>query len=89
VRAGFDFRKDAGPFVAAAAVRPEKTADSIRELTAALASIQDAVSDEELARAKAETVQRLPTFESTGRITARLQLVETLPIYGLPDAITT
>ena len=85
VRAGFDFRRDAGPFVAAAAVRPDKTADSIRELTAALASIQDAVSDEELARAKAETVQRLPTFESTGRITARLQLMEPLPIYGLPD----
>jgi zinc protease len=85
VRAGFDFRKDAGPFVAAAAVRPDKTADSIRELTAVLASFQEAVSDDELARAKAETVQRLPTFELTGRITARLQLMETLPVYGLPD----
>ena len=85
VRAGFDFRKDAGPFVAASAVQPDKTADSIRELTAALSSLQDTVSGEELARAKTETVQRLPTFESTGRITARLQLIETLPIYGLPD----
>lgn len=85
VRAGFDFRRDAGPFVAAAAVRPDRTADSIRELTAALASIQASVADDELARAKSEAVQRLPTFESTGRITARLQLIETLPVYNLPD----
>jgi len=85
VRAGFDFRRAAGPFVAAAAIRSDKTADSLRDLNATLTAIQQAVENDELARAKTEVVNRLPTFESTGRITARLQLLETLPVYGLPD----
>jgi len=85
VRAAFDFRKDAGPFVAAAAIQPDRTSDSINQLNDTLASLQASVSDEELARAKTEVVQRLPTFESTGRITARLQLLEAFPVYGLSD----
>jgi zinc protease len=85
VRAGFDLRKGAGPFVAAAAVRSDKTADSLRELSSTLIGIQDSVSADEIARARSEVVARLPTFEATGRITARLQLLETQLVYGLPD----
>ena len=85
VRAGFDLRKGAGPFVAATAVRSDKTGDSLEALNATLAAMGQAVSADELARAKAEVVQRLPTFESTGRITARLQLLESQLVYELPD----
>ena len=85
VRAGFDFRRDAGPFVAAAAIRPDWTAMSIGLLKDSIESLQGSIGQDELARAKIEVDQRLPTFESTGRITARLQLIEALPVYGLPD----
>jgi zinc protease len=85
VRAGFDMRKGAGPFVAAAAIRSDRTGDSLRELTATLTAMEQAVPNDELARAKSEVVARLPTFEATGRITARLQLLETQLVYELPD----
>jgi zinc protease len=85
VRAGFDMRKAAGPFVASAAVRVDSTADALAEFDSALAGMQQAPGGDELARARDDVALRLPTFESTGRITARLQLLESLLVYGLAD----
>lgn len=85
VRSAFDMRRSAGPFVAAAAVRADRTADSVAVFNQVLNGMRQAVPGEELARAKADVARGLPTFESTGRITARLQSLESLLVYGLPD----
>jgi zinc protease len=85
IRSGFDMRKGPGPFVAAAAVRVDATAESLAALNAVVEGMHELASAGELARAKAEVVSRLPTFESTGRLTARLQLLESILVYGLPD----
>jgi zinc protease len=85
IRSGFDLRKGPGPFVAAAAVRVDATAESLAGLNAVVGRMHERVPADELARAKAEVVVRLPTFESTGRITARLQSLESILVHGLPD----
>jgi predicted Zn-dependent peptidase len=50
-----------------------------------LNGMQDIATDEELRRAKEIVARQLPTFEATGRITARLLALETQVVYGLPD----
>jgi zinc protease len=85
VRSGFDMRKGPGPFVAAAAVRVDATAESLAGLNAVVGRMHEPVPADELARAKAEVVSGRPTFASTGRMTARLQSLETILVYGLPD----
>ena len=85
VRSGFDMRRSPGPFAAAAAVRADKTAESLTAMLDVLTGMRQAVPADELARAKDTAARQLPTFEATGRITARLQSLETLLVYGLPD----
>ena len=86
VRSGFDMRKSATPFVVAAAAQAGKTADSLRELLNELTGIVKGVAPEELARAKRDIALNVPkTFEATGRISSRLQALETLLVYGRPD----
>ena len=83
---GFDMRRGPGPFVAAAAVQADSTAESLTEMFATLDGMLTAVPADELARAKDVIARRFPTtFEATGRISSRLQAVETVRVYGLPD----
>jgi zinc protease len=86
VRSGFDMRKSAGPLVVAAAAQADKTAESLGELLNELTSVLKGIPADELARAKDEIALRFPkTFEATGRISTRLQALESLVVYGLPD----
>jgi predicted Zn-dependent peptidase len=86
VRLGFDMRKSAGPFVVAAAAQTDKTAESLSELFDNLTGMLKDLPAEELARAKDSIANHFPTtFEATGRISSRLQSVESLLVNGLPD----
>jgi zinc protease len=86
VRSGFDMRKSATPFVVAAAAQTDKTAESLGELLNELTGVLKEIPADELARAKDEIALHFPkTFEATGRISTRLQALESLVIYGLPD----
>lgn len=79
----FDMRSAAGPFVAAAGVQTDKTADALKEFFNELTAIGQPVPAEELARAKNYVSLRFPSgFETTGDISARL---EQALIYKLPD----
>jgi zinc protease len=79
----FDMRTAAGPFVAAAAVQTDKTAQALKEFFNELNGISQRVPEEELSRAKNYVSLRFPSgFESTGDISRRL---EELLIYGLPE----
>jgi zinc protease len=66
-------------------VRADATAGSLAALNAVAIGMEDMASDDEIARAKADVVSQVPTFESTGRLTARLQSLESILVYGLPD----
>jgi zinc protease len=86
VRSGFDMRKSATPFVVAAAAQTGKSAESLSELLNELTGMLQEVPADELARAKDEIALHFPkTFEATGRISTRLQALESLVVYGLPD----
>jgi predicted Zn-dependent peptidase len=86
VRSGFDMRKSATPFVVAAAAQADKTAVSLRELINELTGVAKGVAADELARAKRDIALNAPKmFEATGRISSRLQALETLLVYGRPD----
>jgi zinc protease len=86
VRSGFDMRKSATPFVVAAAAQAGKTAESLRELLNELAGIAKGIAADELVRAKRDIALNVPkTFEATGRISSRLQALETLLVYGRRD----
>ena len=86
VRSGFDMRKSARPFVVAAAAQIDKTAESLSALLSELTGMLKAIPADELARAKDDIALRVPTtFEATGRISSRLQALESLVVYGLPD----
>lgn len=80
---GFDMRKLPGPFVAAAVVPTDRTAESLTALFGELSAMLADVPAAELARAKDDI--RLPTFDATGRFSSRLQALETICVYGLPD----
>jgi zinc protease len=86
VRSGFDMRKSAGPFVVATAAQSPKTAESLGEVLNELTGILKGIPADELARAKDEIALEFSrTFEATGRISSRLQALESLATYDLPD----
>jgi zinc protease len=79
----FEMRADAGPFVAAAGVQTDKTADALKEFFVELNAILKPVPAEELSRAKNYVSLRFPSaFETTGDISRRL---EDALVYKLPD----
>jgi predicted Zn-dependent peptidase len=78
----FDMRLGAGPFVAAAGIQTDKTADALKEFFVELNGIRQPVPADELARAKHYVSLRYPLgFETTGDIASRL---EQAIIYHLP-----
>jgi zinc protease len=80
---GFDMRLSAGPFVAAAGVQTDKTADALREFFNELNGILTLVPAEELNKAKNYVALGFPgEFESTGDMARKL---EELVVYGLPE----
>ena len=86
VRSGFDMRKSAGPFVVATAAQGHKTAESLGEVLNELTGILKGIPADELARAKDDIALEFSrTFEATGRISSRLQALESLVTYDLPD----
>jgi zinc protease len=86
VRTGFDMRKSARPFVVAAAAQTDKTAESLSALLDELTGMLKGIPADELVRAKDDIALHVPTtFEATGRISSRLQALESLVVYGLPD----
>ena len=81
---GFDMRISAGPFVAAAGVQTDKTADAIREFFNELNGILTPVPVDELAKARNYVALGFPgEFETTGDMARKL---EELVIYNLPEA---
>ena len=79
----FDMRLGAGPFVAAAGIQTDKTADALKEFFNELNGILQPVPADELTRAKHYVSLRYPLgFETTGDIAARL---EQALVYHLPD----
>lgn len=83
VSSAFDMRAAAGPFVAAAGVQTDKTADALREFFNELNRILQPVPAQELARAKNYVALRFPAgFETTRDVSRRL---EEVLVYRLPD----
>jgi predicted Zn-dependent peptidase len=79
----FDMRLGAGPFVAAAGIQTDKTADALTEFFNELNGILQPVPADELTRAKHYVSLRYPLgFETTGDIATRL---EQALIYRLPE----
>jgi zinc protease len=79
----FDMRLGAGPFVAAAGIQTDKTADALKEFFNELNGILQPVPADELTRAKHYVSLRYPLgFETSGDIASRL---EQLLVYHLPD----
>jgi len=79
----FDMRVAAGPFLAAAGVQTDKTAESLTEFFNELNGILKPVPAAELARAKNYVALRFPSgFETTSDISRRL---EDALVYKLPD----
>ena len=79
----FDMRMSAGPFLAAAGVQTDKTADALREFFVELNGILDPIPAAELAKAKNYVALGFPgEFETTGDLARKL---EELVIYNLPD----
>jgi len=79
----FDMRLSAGPFVAAAGVQTDKTAEAIREFFAELEGIGAPIGEEELAKAKNYIALGFPAeFETSTDLSRRL---EELVVYRLPD----
>jgi len=80
---GFDMRLSAGPFVAAAGVQTDKTADALREFFNELNGMLTPVPAEELNKAKNYVALGFPgEFETTGDMARKL---EELVIYNLPE----
>jgi zinc protease len=81
---GFDMRLSAGPFVAAAGVQTDKTADALREFFNELNGMLTPVPADELSKAKNYVALGFPgEFETTGDMARKL---EELVIYNLPEA---
>jgi predicted Zn-dependent peptidase len=79
----FDMRLAPGPFVAAANVQTDKTAESVTEIFNELAAIRMPVGADELAKAKNYLSLGFPgAFETIEDLAAR---IEELAIYDLPD----
>lgn len=79
----FDMRLSAGPFLAAAAVQTDKTADALKEFFNELNGILSPIPADELEKAKNYVTLGLPReFETTGDLARKL---EELVIYDLPE----
>ena len=86
VRPGFDRRRSGGPLAVATAVQGAKTAEALAELIGELKDVTQTIAADELARAKgAVAVEFSRTFEATGRLSSRLQALETMVAFDLPD----
>jgi zinc protease len=86
VRPGFDRRRSGGPLAVATAAQGRYTAEVLAELLGELAEVTKAIADDELVRVKgAVTLEFSRTFEATGRLSSRLQALETLVAFDLPD----
>lgn len=80
----FDMRMSAGPFLAAAGVQTDKTADALREFFNELNGILTPVPAGELAKAKNYVALGFPgEFETTGDMARKL---EELVVYNLPES---
>jgi predicted Zn-dependent peptidase len=80
---GFDMRLSAGPFVAAAGVQTDKTAEALQEFFRELDGIRMPVSAEEMTKAKNYVALGFPAeFETATDLSRRL---EELVVYRLPD----
>ena len=78
----FEMRLSPGPFMAAAGVQTDKTAESLQEFFKELNRIED-ISPEELTKAKNYVALSMPgEFETIGDLAAHL---EELFVYKLPD----
>ncbi len=79
----FDMRRSAGPFLAAAGVQTDKTADALKEFFVELDGILAQVPAAELEKAKNYVALGFPgEFETSGDLARKL---EDLVAYGLPD----
>jgi predicted Zn-dependent peptidase len=79
----FDMRLSAGPFVAAAGVQTDKTAEALREFFNELEGIQKPIPNEELTRAKNYLALGFPAdFETTADLSRR---IEEMIVYRLPE----
>lgn len=79
----FDMRLSAGPFVAAAGVQTDKTADAVREFFNELEGIRMPIGADELAKAKNFIALGFPAeFETSTDLSRQL---EELVVYRLPD----
>ncbi|MBI4264834.1 MAG: insulinase family protein [Acidobacteria bacterium] len=79
----FDMRLSAGPFVAAAGVQTDKTAEALREFFNELNGIAAPIPSDELTKAKNFIALGFPSeFETSGDLSRSL---EELVVYGLPE----
>jgi len=79
----FDMRLSAGPFVAAAGVQTDKTAEALQEFFNELNGIGKPIGAEELAKSKNYVALGFPAeFETSGDLSRAL---EELIVYKLPD----
>ena len=79
----FDMRLSAGPFVAAAGVQTDKTAEALREFFNELNAIGKPIGAEELAKARNYIALGFPAeFETSGDLS---RAIEELIVYTLPD----
>jgi predicted Zn-dependent peptidase len=79
----FDMRTSAGPFLAAAGVQTDKTADALHEFFVELEGIQKPVPPDELEKAKNYVALGFPAeFETTGDLAQKL---EELVVNNLPE----
>jgi predicted Zn-dependent peptidase len=79
----FDMRLSPGPFVAAANVQTDKTAESVTEIFNELEAIRKPIDADELAKTKNYLALGFPgAFETIEDLAAR---IEELAIYGLPE----
>jgi predicted Zn-dependent peptidase len=80
----FDMRQSAGPFLAAAAVQTDKTADALKEFFNELNGILSPIPADELEKARNYVTLGFPgEFETTGDLARKL---EELVVYNLPES---
>ena len=81
----FVMRRQAGPFVGAAGVQTDKTAESVREFFNEFDGIRKPIPADEFGKAQRNVALSFPgDFESTGDLLGRLQAQAVL---GLPDDV--
>jgi len=86
VRTSFGRRRSAGPLAVSTAPQDHKTAEALAEVLGELTGVLKGIAADELERAKGEVALEFSrTFEATGRISSRLQALETLVAFDLPD----